>query len=164
MEDCLSVSIPLEVWAGLYPHQRGVFQMISNPSVMSCLVSTCFLSMALVVLTVALTNPFDCGHCRLEIMYVMNTPRCHEFVKKVRFVLGTVVRYQLFRYTMSTKNVFHDCGNICGSNSMKLVNFWPQGVVVHNYYAAMWFRPFFWNRSVGQYLFSAMVVQVQDVV
>ena len=99
--------------------------MISNPSVMSCLVSTCFLSMALVVLTVASTNPFDCGHCGLEIMYVMNTPRCHEFAKKVRFVLGTVVRYQLFRYTMSTKNVFHDCNNICGSNSMKLVNFWP---------------------------------------
>ena len=55
----------------------------------------------------------------------MNTRRCYEFAKKVRFVLGTVVRYQLFMYTMSTKNVFHDYDNICGRNSLKLVNFRP---------------------------------------
>ena len=42
--------------------------MISNPSVMSFLVSTCFLIMALVILTAALANPFDCGYCGLEVM------------------------------------------------------------------------------------------------
>ena len=55
-------------WAGLYPHWRGVFRMISNPSVMPCLVLTCFLIMALVILTAASANPFDCGYRGLEIM------------------------------------------------------------------------------------------------
>ena len=65
----LSLSLlSIRSWAGLYPHWRGVFRMISNPSVMSFLVSTCFLIMALVILTAALANPFDCGYCGLEVM------------------------------------------------------------------------------------------------
>ena len=101
----LSLSLlSIRSWAGLYPHWRGVFRMISNPSVMSFLVSTCFLIMALVILTAALANPFDCGYCGLEVMW------------------------------WRTKNVLHDCDNIRGRNSMKLVNFRPEGVVVHNCY------------------------------
>ena len=66
----LSLSpLPIRYWAGLYPHWRGVFWMISNPSVMSCLVSTCSLIMALVILTVASANPFDCGYRGLEVMW-----------------------------------------------------------------------------------------------
>ena len=66
----LSLSLfPIRSWAGLYPHWRGVFWMINNPSVMSCLVSTCSLIMALVILTVASANPFDCGYRGLEVMW-----------------------------------------------------------------------------------------------
>ena len=66
----LSLSLlPIRNWAVLYPHWRGVFRMISNLYVMSCLFSTCFLIMALVILTAALANQFDCGYRGLEVMW-----------------------------------------------------------------------------------------------
>ena len=69
MHGRLSFSLlPIRNWPGLYPHWRGVFRMISNPFVMSFLVLTCFLIIALVILTAASANRFDCGYRGLEVM------------------------------------------------------------------------------------------------
>lgn len=71
--------LPIRSWAGLHPLGcRGMFQMISSPSLMPCFVLICFLIMVLVTLTAASARLFDLGWAWGSML---NTPSCYKFTE-----------------------------------------------------------------------------------